>query len=66
MTVGFTLEVSSVEKLAVSGDLLLSFVRLLSKTLVLFNRVHWFAKKKKKKELKSSVFSLKFAINLFS
>ena len=47
---------SSVEKLTVSSDLLVSFARLLGKTLLLFNRVHWFAKK----VLKSSAFSLKF------
>ena len=39
------LDMSSVEKLTVSSDLLVSFARLLGKTLVLFNRVHWFAKK---------------------
>ena len=53
---------SSVEKLTVLSDLLVSFARLLGKTLLLFNRVHWFAKK----VLKSSAFSLKFVINLFS
>ena len=47
----------SVEKLTELGDLLVSFARLLSKTLLLFNRVHWFAKK---------AFSLTFVINLFS
>ena len=56
------LEMPSVEKLTVSSDLLVSFARLLGKTLLLFNRVHWFAKK----VLKSSAFSLKFDINLFS
>ena len=39
------LEMSSVEKLTVSSDSLVSFARLLGKTLLLFNRVHWFAKK---------------------
>ena len=53
---------SLVEKLIVSSDLLDSFARLLGKTLLLFNRVHWFAKK----VLKSSALSLKFVINLFS
>ena len=56
------LEMSSVEKLTVSSDLLVSFARLLGKTLLLFNRVHWFAKK----VLKSLAFSLKFVTNLFS
>ena len=56
------LEISSVVKLTVSNDLLVSFAGLLRKTLLLFNRVHWFAKK----VLKSSAFSLKFVINLFS
>ena len=49
----------SVEKLTVSSDLLVSFARLLGKTLLLFNRVHWFAKK----VLKGSAFSLKLVIN---
>ena len=52
---------SSVEKLTVSSDLLVSFARLLGKTLLLFNRVHWFAKK----VLKSSAFSLKFVVIYF-
>ena len=52
----------SVDKLTESSELLLSFAGLLSKTLVLFNRVCWFAKKL----LKSSAFSLKFVMNLFS
>ena len=56
------LEMSSVEKLTVSIDLLLSFARLLGKTLLLISRVHWFVKK----VLKSSTFSLKFVINLIS
>ena len=56
------LEMSSVEKLTVSSDLLVSFARLLGKALLLLNRVHWFAKK----VLKSPAFSLKFVINLFS
>ena len=56
------LEMSSVVKLTVSSDLLVSFARLLGKTLPLFNRVNWFAKK----VLKSSTFSLKLVINLFS
>ena len=50
------LEISSVEKLALSSESLISFARLLGKTLMLFNRVHWFAKK----ALKSSAFSFKF------
>ena len=58
----FILEISSVEKLTVSSDLLLSFARLVGKALLLFNRVHWCAKK----VLKSSVFSLKVVINLFT
>ena len=45
-----------------SSDLLVIFPRLLDKTLLLFSRVHWFAKK----VLKSLAFSLKFVINLFS
>ena len=61
---------TSLEKLTESSDLLVSFAKLLGKTLLLFNRVHWFAKKKKKKKkkkkLKRSAFSLKFATNLFS
>ena len=52
---------SSVEKLTVSSDLLVSFARLLGKTLF-FNRVDWFAKK----ALKGSAFSLKFVINFKS
>ena len=36
---------SSFEKLTASSDFLVSFARLLGKTLFLFNRVHWFAKK---------------------
>ena len=56
------LEMSSVEKLTVSNDLLVSFARLLDKALLLFHRLHWFAKE----VLKSSAFSLKFVINLFS
>ena len=56
------LEALSVEKLTVSSDLLVSFARLLGKTLLLFNRVHWFAKK----VLKSLAYSLKFVANLFS
>ena len=55
------LEMSSFEKLTVSSDFFVSFARLLGKTLLLFNRAHWFAKK----VLKSSAFSLKF-VNLFS
>ena len=43
------LEMSSVEKLTVSSDLLVSFAKLLGKTLLLFNIVHWFAKKSIKK-----------------
>ena len=50
---------SSVEKLTISIDLLVSFARLLAKTMVL---LHWFAKKS---VIKFS-FSLKFVINLFS
>ena len=53
---------SSVKKLTVSSDFSVSFARLLGKTLLLFNRVHWFAKE----VLKNSAFSLKFIINLFS
>ena len=34
------LEMTSVEKLTESSDLLVSFGRLLGKTLLLFNRVH--------------------------
>ena len=56
------LEMSSVEKLTVSRDLLVSFTRLLGKTLLLSNTVHLFAKK----VLKSSAFSLKFPIDLIS
>ena len=40
---------SSAEKLTESSDLLVSFAQLSSKTLLLFNRVHWFAKKSIKK-----------------
>ena len=43
---------TSLEKLTESSDLLVSFAKLLGKTLLLFNRVHWFAKKKKKKKTK--------------
>ena len=43
------LEKSSVVKLTVSSDLLVSFARILGKTLLLFNRVHWLAKKVLKK-----------------
>ena len=43
------------------SDLLVSFARLLGKTMLLFNKVHLFAKK----VLKSSAFPLKFVINLF-
>ena len=43
---------TSLEKLTESSDLLVSFAKLLGKTLLLFNRVHWFAKKKKKKKNK--------------
>ena len=39
----------SVDKLTESSELLLSFAGLLNKTLVLFNRVCWFAKKTIKK-----------------
>ena len=53
---------SSAAKLTESGDLFVSFARLSGKTLLLFNRVHWFAKK----VLKSSAFSLRFVIILFS
>ena len=53
---------SSVEKLTVSSDFLVSFARLLGKALLFFNRGHWFAKK----VLRSSAFSLKIVINLFS
>ena len=56
------LEKSSVVKLTVSSDLLVSFARILGKTLLLFNRVHWLAKK----VLKNSTFCLKFLTNLFS
>ena len=60
----------SFEKLTASSDLLVSFARLLGKTLLLLNRVHWFAKKVlksiAKKVLKSSAFSLKFVINLLT
>ena len=56
------LEMSSVEKLIESSDLLVRFARLLCKTLLLFKKVYWLAKK----VLKSSSFSLKFGINLFS
>ena len=52
----------SVEKLTESSDLFVSFTRLSGKTLLLFNRVHWLAKK----VLKGSALSLKFVINLFS
>ena len=45
-----------VGKLTVLSDLSVSFARLLGKTLLLFNRVHWFAKK----VLKSLAFSFKF------
>ena len=53
------LEMSFVEKFTESSDLLVSFSRLLYNALLLFSRVHRFAKK-------SSAFSLKFVINLFS
>ena len=43
---------TSLEKLTESSDLLVSFAKLLGKTLLLFNRVHWFAKNKKKKKTK--------------
>ena len=56
------LEMPSVEELIVSSDSSVSFARLLSKTLLLFNKMHWFAKN----NLKDSAFSLKFVINLFS
>ena len=56
------LDVSTVEKLTVSSSLLVSFSSWFAKTLLLFNRVHWLAKK----ILKSSAFSLKFVINLIS
>ena len=56
------LEMPSVEELTVSSDSSVSFARLLSNTLLLFNKVHWFAKN----NLKGSAFSLKFVINLFS
>ena len=56
------LEIPSVEKLTESNCLLVSFAKLSGKTLLLFNRVQWFAKK----VLKSLAFSLKFAINSFS
>ena len=46
---------TSLEKLTESSDLLVSFAKLLGKTLLLFNRVHWFAKKKKKKTKKVSI-----------
>ena len=52
----------SVDKLTESSELLLSFAGLLNKTLLLFNRVCWFAKKL----LKCLAFSLKFVMNLFS
>ena len=42
-------EITSVEKLTVSSDSFVSFARLLGKTLLLFNRVYWFAKKSIKK-----------------
>ena len=46
---------TSLEKLTESSDLLVSFAKLLGKTLLLFNRVHWFEKKKKKKTKKVSI-----------
>ena len=45
-----------VGKLTVLSDLSVSFARLLGKTLLLFNRVHWFSKK----VLKGSAFSFNF------
>ena len=56
------LDVSTVEKLTVSSNLLVRFSSSFGKTLLLLNRVHWFAKK----VLKSLAFSLKFVINLIS
>ena len=49
----------SVEKLMESIDSLVSFARLLDKTLPLFSRVHCFANE----VLNNSAFSLKFVIN---
>ena len=46
---------TSLGKLTESSDLLVSFAKLLGKTLLLFNRVHWFAKKNKKKTKKVSI-----------
>ena len=44
------------------SDFLVIFPSLLKKALLLFNRLYWFAKT----VLKSSAFSQKFVINLFS
>ena len=40
---------SLVEKLTESNDLVVSFARLLDKTILSFNRVDWFAKESIKK-----------------
>ena len=53
---------TSLEKLTESSDLLVSFAKLLGKTLLLFNRVHWFAKKKKKKKKKTKKVSILFEV----
>ena len=56
VTVGFIwiyifiiLEMSSVEKSTSEAIFFVSFARLSEKTLLLFNKVHWFAKKGIKK-----------------